>query len=66
MDTTPSTFTQAPLGATVPAKRLLDPSAEWRDCANHWDVSELWRTPPAAPNLDPRERSQAPRTEPEH
>ncbi len=51
MDTTPSTFSQEGLSAE-PARRFLDPSAEWRDCANQWDVSEVWRTPPAAPNSD--------------
>lgn len=32
-----------------PAKRLLDPFAEWRDCANQWDVTEVWRAPETRP-----------------
>ncbi len=26
-------------------RRYLDPTAELRDCANQWDVSELWQAP---------------------
>jgi hypothetical protein len=59
MDATTSSSTQTAFAATEPAKRFLDPFAEWRDCANQWDVSELWRKPGAAPNSDPNELAEA-------
>lgn len=58
MDATTSSSTQAAFAATEPAKRFLDPLAEWRDCANQWDVSEVWRTPVAAPDSGPNERAE--------
>lgn len=42
MDNSPTTPTEDP--ETSP-KRLIDPFEEWRDHANHWDVSELLRRP---------------------
>ena len=48
MDATTSTLAQTASGAAEPGKRFLDPFAEWRDCANQWDVTEVWRTPGAA------------------
>lgn len=43
MDNSPTPPTEDP--ETSP-KRLLDPFEEWRDHANHWDVSALLRKRP--------------------
>ena len=58
MDAKASALTQTAFAATEPAKRVLDPFAEWRDCANQWDVSEVWRTRTAAADSGPSEREE--------
>jgi hypothetical protein len=59
MDAGTSTLPQTAFAATEPAKQFRDPFAEWRDCANHWDVSELWRTPSDAPASVPKSRKES-------
>jgi hypothetical protein len=56
MDATTSKPAQTALATAESAKRFLDPFAEWRDCANQWDVTEVWRKPSAVPSADPDER----------
>lgn len=59
MDARTSPSTQAVFDAQEPAKIVLDPLEEWRDCANQWDVSEVWGKPATARFADPRERVAA-------
>ncbi len=33
-------------------RRFLDPFEEWRDCANRWEMSDLWAKH-ARPGADP-------------
>jgi hypothetical protein len=50
MDAAASTPGQTAFPAAEAAKRFLDPLAEWRDCANQWDVTVVWNSPHAAAN----------------
>lgn len=56
MDARTSPSTQAVFDAQEPAKLILDPLEEWRDCANQWDVSEVWGKPAPRVARRPNER----------
>lgn len=58
MDATKSSSAPAAFIAAEPAKRVLDPSMEWRDCANQWDVTEVWNSQYAAADSRPAERAE--------
>jgi hypothetical protein len=58
MDATTTSPTDTAFAAEEPAKRFLDPSAEWRDCANQWDVSEVYRARGKAPAAKSIERGE--------
>jgi hypothetical protein len=58
MDTVTCPSIQTASAAAEPAKRFLDPFAEWTDCANQWDVSEVWRARREAASADATERRE--------